>query len=282
MNYRHAYHAGNFADVIKHVILTALLTAMSQKKTPFCYIDTHAGPGCYDLFSALSSKTKEYEGGIEKIMRQDNPPPLVKPYLSAVHTINNQLTHSRFSSLRYYPGSPLIAQSLLRPTDRLVACELHPEEYRQLRSLFLNNKLAAVHHMDGFLGLKAFLPPAERRGVILIDPPYEDPDEFTRLARTLPLALKRFETGIYAIWYPLKEKASVQRFYQSLSQHVLPSILAIELTLFPDLPHHLNGCGLAVINPPWQFEQSLNDVLPWLWNALTINHQGGFKAFLLK
>lgn len=282
MNYRHAYHAGSFTDVVKHISLTALITSLARKETPFCYIDTHASIGYYDLFAEFALKTKEYTTGIEKIIAKDNPPALVKRYLDCVHKINNQLTESKFSSLRYYPGSPLIARYLLRPHDRIIACELQREEYELLRNTFAGDKQVAIHHMDGFLGLKAFLPPHERRGLVLIDPPYENPDEFTRIAHSLPIALKRWETGVYAIWYPIKEKNQVERFYQTLNQQIHRPILAIELTIYPDIANHLNGCGMVIINPPWQFDESINEILPWVWNALSINDQGGYRSYFLK
>lgn len=282
MNYRHVYHAGNFADVVKHVIMTALITSLSRKETPFCYIDTHAGIGYYDLFSDFAEKTKEYEGGIEKVIQHEDAPALVKRYLNCVHDINNKLTHSKYASLRYYPGSPMIARHLIRPHDRIVACELHPEDYQTLKTTFSGDKQVAVHHLDGFLGLKAFLPPPEKRGLVLIDPPYEDPDEFSRIVQSLPISLKRWENGIYAIWYPIKEKSQVERFYRTIQQTIHRDILAIELTIYPDIPSHLNGCGLIIINPPWQFDATIDELLPWLWNTLTINNQGGYRSFLLK
>lgn len=282
MNYRHSYHAGNFADVIKHVILTALITSLQRKDTPFCYIDTHAGSGYYDLSSDFSAKSKEFAGGIEKVIAAEKAPALVQRYLDCVHKINNKLTHSNFASLRYYPGSPMIARQLARPHDRIVACELQPGEYQTLKTTFAGDKQVAVHHTDGFLGLKAFLPPQERRGLVLIDPPYENPDEFTRIAHSLPTALKRWETGIYAIWYPIKENSRVEQFYRTLKAQINAPILAVELTIYPDLPNHLNGCGLVIINPPWQFDESINEILPWLWNSLAINNQGAYRAFWLK
>jgi len=281
MNYRHGYHAGSYTDVVKHVVLTALITSLAKKETPFCYIDTHAGRGYYDLYSNSAQKTNEFKGGIEKIIQAANPPSLIKTYLHCVHEVNNKLTQSGYSSLRYYPGSPMIARMLARAHERIIACELHPEEYQALKTTFANDKQVAVHHQDGFQGLKAFLPPHERRGLVLIDPPYEDPDEFTRIAHALPAALKRWETGMYAIWYPIKEKYQVERFYKTLTTTIQKPILAIELTIYPDLPNHLNGCGMVVINPPWQLDATLNDTLPWAWNALTINNQGGYSAFML-
>ena len=234
------------------------------------------------MVSDSAKKTKEYEGGIEKIIQQENPPPLVKRYLDCVHKINNQLTASKFASLRYYPGSPMIARYLMRPHDQIIACELQRKEYEALHSAFAGDKQVAIHHMDGFLGLKAFLPPQARRGLVLIDPPYEDPDEFKRIAHSMPVAIKRWNTGIYAIWYPIKDKAQINRFYRILKENVDLPIFSIELTIYPELLNHLNGCGVVIINPPWEFDQSINDILPWLWKALTINEQGSYKAQFLK
>jgi 23S rRNA (adenine2030-N6)-methyltransferase len=282
MNYRHAYHAGNFADVLKHICIIALIESLTKKEKPFCYLDTHAGAGIYDLLSLETEKTKEYLTGIEKVIACDNPPAIVKTYLDCVHSINNRYSDAEYASLRYYPGSPMLARHFLRGQDRMVLCELHLEEYQTLKKTFGGDKQVAVHHSDGYLGLKAFLPPEEKRGLILIDPPYEDPDEFSRIAQTMPIALKRFAGGIFAIWYPIKEKAHLTRFHHALKENIAQDIFIAELSIYPDLPHHLNGCGMAVINPPWQFDTLMQATLPWLWKALTINNQGAFEAFLLK
>ncbi|HTM64285.1 MAG TPA: 23S rRNA (adenine(2030)-N(6))-methyltransferase RlmJ [Gammaproteobacteria bacterium] len=281
MNYLHSYHAGNFCDVVKHICLIALIESLMQKQTPICYIDTHAGAGVYDLFSEFSEKTKEYENGIEKIIQHSNPPDLVKKYLQIIHILNNKLTHSKISSLRYYPGSPQIVREMMRPHDRIIASELHPNEYQSLKNNFLGDTQVAIHHMDGFLGLKAFLPPKERRGVVLIDPPYEDPDEFMHIARLLPIALKRFETGVYAIWYPVKEQSHVEKFYETVKKSVNNPVFTIELTIYPDIPQHLNGCGMAIINPPWKFDEVMKNTLPWVWKALSINGQGKLETGFL-
>ncbi|HEX4044770.1 MAG TPA: 23S rRNA (adenine(2030)-N(6))-methyltransferase RlmJ, partial [Gammaproteobacteria bacterium] len=276
------YHAGNFADVVKHVCLIALLQSFLRKPTPFCYLDTHAGNGYYDLFDEFSAKKKEYANGVEKVIAQNNPPPLVKDYLKCVHQINSQLSATKFSSLRYYPGSPMIARHFMRPQDSIIACELQLEVYQALKKVFAGDAQTAIHHQDGFLGLKAFLPPSERRGLVLIDPPYEDPDEFTRIVQTLPRAIQRWDTGTYAIWLPIKEKKALERFYRAIQQTINFPIFAIELTIYPELAQHLNGCALVIINPPWQFDQTMQTVLPWLWKALTINNQGAFRAYSLK
>lgn len=282
MNYRHLYHAGNFADVIKHVIEVQLISSMQNKDAGFCYIDTHAGNGYYDLYSDETSKTKEYENGIERVIHHPNPPSIVKRYLHFVHEMNNELLKAKFASLRYYPGSTTIAQKMLRPQDHMIACELHPEEHQQLRQQFAGRKQVAIHHTDGYLGLKAFLPPKERRGLILIDPPYEDPDEFTHLARTLPAAIKRFESGVYAIWYPIKDSKHTEQFQKTLRQQIDKQILSVELTIYPDLPNHLNGTGMVIINPPWNLDKHIEQFLSWLWEALSVNKQGSFTVQMLK
>jgi 23S rRNA (adenine2030-N6)-methyltransferase len=170
----------------------------------------------------------------------------------------------------------------MRPIDRLIACELKQQTYQALRAAFLGDKQAAVHHLDGFLGLKAFLPPAERRAITLIDPPYENPDELIHIAYYLNNALRRFASGTYAIWYPIKERRQITHFHQVLKQTVTQPILIVELTIYPDLPQHLNGSGAVIVNPPWQVDKALLEILPWLWKALTINDQGDYCAYFLK
>jgi 23S rRNA (adenine2030-N6)-methyltransferase len=282
MNYRHLYHAGNFADVMKHIVLVGLITALLRKENPFCFLDTHAGTGYYDLLSEAAKKNKEYANGIMKVLSQENPPPLVKRYLGCIQKTNSRLSQSRFASLRYYPGSPLIIRPFLRPKDRIIATELHPQEYQELKQACGNDRQLSVHQMDGYQGLKAFLPPQERRGLVLIDPPYENPDEFKHLTAALGVALKRWETGIYALWYPIKERLPIDHFHNLLKEKVQRDLLVIELSIYPeDVPSHLNGCGMLIINPPWKFDQEMNQTLPWLWKTLTLSHQGRFRVFSL-
>lgn len=165
MNYRHGYHAGNFTDVVKHITLLALLKLFLKKEAAFCYLDTHGGNGYYDLFSEFASKTKEYANGIEKVIAAADPPPLIKDYLFYVHQINNHLTKTKFSSLRFYPGSPLFAKQILRSQDRMIACELELNAYQDLKQVFAGDKQVSIHHMDGFLSLKSFLPPKEKKRI---------------------------------------------------------------------------------------------------------------------
>lgn len=265
MNYRHIFHAGNFADVFKHIILVALTKAFFRKDTAFCYLDTHAGVGSYDLSSGPAQKGKEYENGIRKILSAKNVPELVQDYLSLLPDRKSRL----------YPGSPEIVRQLIRQQDRMVLSELHPDDYVTLKKHFAHNKQIAVHHQDAYLSLKAFLPPKEKRGLILIDPPYEQADEFAQLTTSLQEALKRFESGVYAIWYPIKHRPPIDRFYHQLKLKIERPMLACELSIYPDnQATQLNGCGMLIINPPFQLDQQLTPVVAWLWKQLSINQQG--------
>lgn len=270
MNYRHIFHAGNFADVFKHIVLVLLTQSFFRKETAFCYLDTHAGIGSYDLSSAPAQKSKEYENGIKKLFQAKNPPELIREYLAAI------------TSHQQYPGSPELVKRLIRPQDRMILNELHPEDYETLKTHFAHNKQVAVHHQDGYQSLKAFLPPKEKRGLILIDPPYEKTNELTQLTSILQQTLKRFETGVYAIWFPIKHRHSIERFYQDLKNKISRPMLTCELSIYPEnLATHLNGCGMLIINPPFQIDQQLNTVLPWLWEQLSVNHQGQASVQLL-
>lgn len=280
MNYDHAYHAGNFADVFKHIILIALLQSMKKKSAPFCYLETHAGKGIYDLTSTPSQKGKEYTLGIEKLYQQKDAPSLIQTYLDVVAHVN-QDKHHNIKELQYYPGSPLIAKHFLRANDRIIACELKKETHDQLKNLFKSDTQAAVHHLDGWLALKAFLPPAEKRGMILIDPSYENPNELTHILNALTFSLKKFQQGIYAIWYPIKDPNPIIRFHQNIAK-IAQSVLVLELSIYANMPHHFNGCGIILINPPYQLEEEMDTTLSWLWKSLTINNKGQFIIKRLK
>jgi 23S rRNA (adenine2030-N6)-methyltransferase len=283
MNYRHGYHAGSFTDVFKHTLLISLIQSLLHKETALCYLDTHAGTGCYDLMAEAAQKSKEFNGGIIKILHEKKPPRLIKRYLDCVQKTNAQLSGSVISSLRYYPGSPSIMRYFLRPQDRMVLTELHPQEYEILKNTFITSKQTSVHLLDGYQGLKAFLPPKERRGLILIDPSYERPNELAYIASLLPGVLKRFSTGVYAIWYPIKDRPPIDQFHRVLKEIIQHPILVTELSIYPEnSPLHLNGCGMVIINPPWQLENQILEYLPWLWNVLSIHHQGQYRASPLK
>ncbi|HTY67531.1 MAG TPA: 23S rRNA (adenine(2030)-N(6))-methyltransferase RlmJ [Alphaproteobacteria bacterium] len=262
MNYRHAYHAGNFADVVKHATLALLLERLKAKDAPFCVIDTHAGIGRYDLSSAEAQKTGEFRDGVQRLLESDPQalPPELEPYLAVVRGLNQGRT-----PLRWYPGSPRLALDLLRPDDRLMLLELHPEDARTLADLFAGDGRVSVHNVDGYMGLRAFLPPKPRRGLVLVDPPFEQKDEFARLARGVRQAHRRWATGQFLLWYPIKGRAPVAAFHGDLKSAGIARILIAELLLRPATdPERLNGCGLVLINPPWRMDATLSALLPKL------------------
>jgi len=258
MNYRHLFHAGNFADVFKHVALMLLLRALQKKETAFCYVDTHAGAGRYDFFEPAAQKSGEYRDGIGRLWQAQVPPATgaLAEYLAIVHAFNAD------GRLRFYPGSPLLVQRLLRPQDRMILCERHPEEVLRLKSEFAGNRQAAVHERDGYEAMQALLPPAERRGLVLIDPPYEAQDEYDRIIKSLKAAYRRWPGGAYVVWYPLKDRATAARFHARLQAGEWRKLLVAELALFAqDTAFRLNGCGLVIINPPWGFDGAFGEVL---------------------
>jgi 23S rRNA (adenine2030-N6)-methyltransferase len=263
MNYRHLYHAGNFADVVKHLTLVLLLEHLRRKPEPFCYLDTHAGIGRYPLDSIEAQKTGEYRAGIGKLLTATALPAPIADYRGLVLAADPL---NQPSKLHAYPGSPLLARALLRPQDRAVLMELHPADAGTLKRLFRGDIQVAVHHMNGYHGLKAFVPPKERRGLVLIDPPFEVEDEFEQLLAGLVEAHRRWATGIYAIWYPIKDRRGVWRFHNALKKTGLRKLLLAEFCLYPeDLPDRFNGCGMIIVNPPWQLDARLRE----LYSALT-------------
>ncbi len=263
MNYRHLYHAGNFADVFKHVGLTLLLRGLHGKDTPFCFFETHAGAGRYDFAEPAAQKSGEYREGIARMWQAQSASVGLTDYFAAVHAVNPD------GKLGFYPGSPRVARHLLRPQDRMVLCERHPEEFDRLKDEFRGDRQVVMHERDGYEALKAMLPPQERRGLVLIDPPYEQADEFDQVIKGLRTALERWATGIYAVWYPIKDRRAVARFHARLHAGDWRKVLIAELAVFPeDTAFRLNGCGLAVINAPWGFDRAFMDVLPELKQRL--------------
>lgn len=276
MNYRHIYHAGNFADVVKHVVLLTLLQYLHKKPQPFCYLDTHAGIGRYPLDSVEAQKTLEYHQGVERLYTAAGLPQEIADYIERVRGSDpaNSTGH-----LAVYPGSPLLARGLLRPQDRAVLLELHPSDAASLKALFRSDRQVAVHATDGYQGLKAFLPPPERRGLVLIDPPFEAVNEFERLVDGLREATRRWPTGMYAVWYPIKDRRDTYRFEAALKKIGLPKLLLAELCLFPDdLPDRFNGCGMAIVNPPWQHDLLLQKLLPALAARLAEPVHGRYRV----
>ncbi len=263
MNYRHAYHAGNFADCLKHAVLVWLLGALARKDKPFCVLDTHAGAGFYDLSGAEAAKTAEAAHGIVRLL--DDTPPVLAPYVETVRRLG------------LYPGSPAIARAMLRPDDRLIACELHPEEHGKLRLAMAGDARAAVHLRDGYAAVRAFLPPPERRGLTLFDPPFEQEDEFVRLADAVRSAMRRFPGGVVAAWYPVKHRAPVRMFLASLDG--VKDMVTVEVLLrTPTDPTRLNGCGLLLVNPPYRFEAEVGPIAQALLARLGDGEDGAWAG----
>ena len=276
MNYRHAFHAGNFADVVKHIILCLIITYLQKKPAPFRVIDTHAGPGLYDLTSDAANRSPEWREGIARLVAADLPGPaaeLVAPYLDAV------MAHNPDGALNTYPGSPKLARSLLRPLDRLTALELHPEDAAALKALFAGDVAVKAIELDGWQALPAHLPPKEKRGLILIDPPFEQEDEFERLAATLVKACRPFPTGVYALWYPLKDEKRAAAFKRQLYKTGLNKMLCAEFWLrAPSTPPRLYGTGMIVLNPPFTLENDLKTVFKALVPVLTEARTAGYTV----
>ena len=275
MNYRHAFHAGGFADVIKHIVLVRILTYLQEKQAPFRVIDTHAGAGLYDLTGEEAQRSGEWLTGIARIMQarfSETTAPLIKPYLDIVRAFNAK------AELKAYPGSPLIARALLRPQDRLTACEVEPKARKRLIDALRRDTQARVVDLDGWLALPAFVPPKERRGLVLVDPPFEQDSDFFRLARGLAAAHRKWSTGIYALWYPIKGRSEPDALAKSLRRLGIGKMLRAELIVAPlSDPTRFNGCGLILVNPPWTLESELSALLPALAGILGRDGKGGFK-----
>jgi 23S rRNA (adenine2030-N6)-methyltransferase len=272
MNYRHIFHAGNICDVVKHSVLALMIGYLRQKETPFCVLDTHAGIGMYDLQDLRAQKTNEAEEGILKLLDAPRLPELESTY-GVLQKLNLGWDGKSAEGFRYYPGSPLLALHLLRPHDRLVACELHPEDAEELKRQLFPYKQAQTHHRDGYGALNAFLPPAEKRGLVLIDPPFEQPEEFDRLAEALKAAHAKWPQGIFMAWYPIKERPAIWRFHEMLIASGMPKILAAEFIYREEtVQGRLNGSGLILINPPWQMDDRLRELFPVLQDTLQTPH----------
>ncbi|MBY0380884.1 MAG: 23S rRNA (adenine(2030)-N(6))-methyltransferase RlmJ [Xanthobacteraceae bacterium] len=282
MNYRHAFHAGNFADVIKHIVLTRILTYLHQKQSAFRVIDTHAGAGLYDLTGDEASRGGEWRSGIARVMQARFTPQvadLVAPYLDIVRAFNPQ------RDLVAYPGSPLIARALLRPQDRLVACEVEPGARKQLLSSLYNDTQARVVDLDGWTALPAFVPPNERRGVVLIDPPFEDKDEFSKLAQRFATAFAKWPTGVYVMWYPAKDRRSTDELARRVAVSVGESdrgdgdCLRVEFSVAPQSAEAgLVSTGLLIVNPPWTLASELRATLAELEKPLGQGGAGRYRV----
>jgi 23S rRNA (adenine2030-N6)-methyltransferase len=257
MNYRHAYHAGNFADVLKHSVMTAVLGRMRTRPKPLCYVESHAGAGLYRLDSQEAQRSREAEGGILRFAGLQPRNGVLAAYIHVVAALpENQ------DRLRAYPGSPLIAAGLLGDEDRLILAEIVPAEAAALRHLFRHDRRVDVHCRDGWEALGGLLPPTPRRGLLLVDPPYEAPDDFRRVVAGLVLARRRWPVGVLAAWYPIKDRRTLRPFYRELATAGLGSLLRAELSVRPDdHPGGLNGSGIVIVAPPWGLERDLRLLL---------------------
>lgn len=271
--YRHAFHAGNFADVFKHVILLQLLRALLKKDKPFMVLDTHAGAGLYDLSSVEAQKVGEYRHGIARLWDCTALSPELRDYLVQIRAFNPG------EQLRSYPGSPRLIQRLLRPNDRLVACELHPNEYPVLKAEMTGERHVSVQKLDAYAALKAHLPPKEGRGLVFMDPSFEMSGEFDRLRDAVSQCQQRWRNGMMAIWYPILNRAPSQRFHDALGRLDLASALYAELGVASyDSPQGMHGCGMVIINPPWQLDSMLERILPELHQYLGNDHRGQVRV----
>ncbi len=263
LSYRHSFHAGNHADVLKHIVQSLILNSLQQKEKPFVYHDTHSGVGRYDLTHEWSEKIGEYKQGIARIWQQDNIPAELDSYLDAIRQLNQGET------LRYYPGSPRVARAHLREQDRMVLTELHPSDYPLLEQEFHRDRQVSIYKEDGFARLKASLPPQERRGLVLIDPPYELAKEYRDVVRAIAQSYKRWATGIYAIWYPVVNRCDIDDMLEGLQGLEIRKILQIELGVAPDTNERgMTASGMIVINPPWTLESQMQTILPFLKQAI--------------
>ena len=264
LSYRHSFHAGNHADVLKHIVLMLIIENLQLKEKGFYYLDTHAGVGRYRLFGDEAEKTAEFEAGIARLWERDDLPPEVKRYVDQIKRLNYG-----GKALRYYAGSPLIAAQLLRPQDRALLTELHPSDFPLLRHNFKEYANVVTKRDDGFQQLKATLPPKERRGLVLIDPPYELKEDYDLVVKAVEEGYKRFATGIYAVWYPVVLRQQTKRIVRGLERSGIRKILQIELAVRPDSDQRgMTASGMIVVNPPWQLETQMKSILPYLTEVL--------------
>jgi 23S rRNA (adenine2030-N6)-methyltransferase len=275
MNYRHEFHAGNFADVFKHAVLCRILYYLHGKPAAFRVIDTHAGAGLYDLTSDAAKRSGEWHDGIEKLLSAELPADvaaLLAPYLDVVAELNEQ------GRLRLYPGSPVLIRALLRPQDRFTACELEPGACAALaRNLGGDSRIKTIE-IDGWTALNAYVPPKERRGLVLVDPPFEADTDFSDLASGLGAAHRKWATGIYALWYPLKGRRDADLLAKRLGRLGLPKVLRAEILVTPlGDPGRLGGAGMILVNPPWTLERELSAILRALVRIFGGRGRPGFR-----
>ena len=274
MNYRHGFHAGNFADVFKHALLARILSHLTKKDAPFRVVDTHAGEGAYDLFSSEAERTGEWREGVGRLENGAAPADvaaLLEPYLERLGPFDE-------GRPRLYPGSPLITESFLREKDRALFCELREDAYAALSARFRRDPRVKALFIDGYTGLGAFAPPKERRGLVLIDPPFERTDEYKAMFSAFLMAHSKWPTGIYGLWHPIKSLFETQAFHDGFAKARVRRALRLELGVGGDALR-LNRCGLVVVNPPYGFVDDARAILAFLAPRLA---QGEGAGFLVK
>ena len=273
LSYQHGYHAGNFADVIKHLALTQLLAYLKLKDKPMFYLETHAGKGQYDLKNKQSEKTGEYKQGIKLIWPDKNKlPPVFHLYMKTITELNNS------DSLRHYPGSPALAIRILRSPDRLYFCELHPAEYEALNEMSHFNKKVYLSNTDGILSLKALLPPPEKRGLVFIDPSFELKDEYKQIPAAIKQAFCRFPSGVFCLWYPVVNRRLTEKLIRGMKEIPTENALRIEFNLTLAPKEGLTGCGLWIINPPFTFAEEIKSAL----NTLRTYFNPGVSSYIIE
>ena len=277
MNYRHAFHAGNFADVLKHVVLIMLVEHLKRKQTPFFYLDTHAGGGTYDLSLGESQRSGEYKNGIGRLL--EFPEAALAPEVAQYIRLVKECAGPGRSAITAYPGSPTIVAKMRRLTDRMVLVETHAREAQALRSALGWQKLVSILESDGYEAIKAQVPPREKRGLVLIDPPFESDAEFDTILAALETGYARWPTGTFCIWYPLTERAGPLRFRRSIESSGIRKVLDVTLSVMPDdSPVGMRGSGLVIVNPPWLLDERLAELLPDLHRLLVPDGVGGVSV----
>ena len=272
LSYRHSFHAGNFADVLKHLILIKILEYLGKKDKPFCCIDTHAGPGIYALNEDYALKNKEFENGIAKLWLRDDLPESVVTYVNFIKTFNGKDQFSR------YPGSPLIIKQFLRNQDRLFLYELHSTEIQLLVNSIGKDRRIKVFHDDGLKSAVGLLPPIEHRGLVLIDPSYEIKSDYQLVIETLIQMHKRFATGTYALWYPVVERNRNRQLEKAVKASGIKNVQLFELGIKTDTHEHgMTASGMIIVNPPWTLASEMQQILPWLAEVLGIEEAGSYR-----
>lgn len=272
MNYRHSYHAGNACDVVKHTLLISVLNYFQEKQKPFGVLDTHAGVGLYYLESPEAAKTYEYEQGIKQIWKTSPANPILQNYLKIIRAFNSD------GILKYYPGSPLIIDRFLQDSDHLICAELHPEDGKNLKNTLKHQKQISVHVQDGYLTPNAFLPFAQKRGLIIMDPPFEEKDDFDRMVKALKEGLAKFAQGVFMLWYPLKHPEQVEAFYKKLSAITSVSIIKTEFYFYKSFEdNRLNGSGMVFVNLPWGTQEQIQELFAELTKVLPFESDSRWK-----